>query len=72
MVSYGSDKKVWWKCEECGYEWKGAVKDYARSNGCKECTNKKLGKQVRCVETGIVYYSVRNAGKETGITVNNI
>ena len=36
-VSYGSHKKVWWKCKECNYEWEAFV--YARSMGrvCPNC-----------------------------------
>ena len=40
-VSYGSRRKVWWRCEK-GHRWEAAV--YARSSGesgCPYCTGKK-------------------------------
>lgn len=67
MVSYGSSKKVWWKCEKCGYEWKTTINNYAKSNCCKKCSD-NIKKQVLCIETGVVYESVSQAKKQTGIT----
>ena len=37
MVSSGSDKKVWWKCSKCGYEWQASI--YNRTRGYKGCAN---------------------------------
>ena len=33
MVTYGSNKIVWWKCHVCGYEWQSLIS--ARSGGVK-------------------------------------
>ncbi len=51
-VSYGSNKKVWWKCDspECpeievgGYEWEGKISDRtgSKSSGCQACSGKVL------------------------------
>lgn len=31
QITYGSQRKVWWKCKECGYEWKATLN--SRTNG---------------------------------------
>ena len=41
-VSYGSGKRVWWKCQECGYEW-GAPPSWRTGKdkcGCAKCAGK--------------------------------
>lgn len=41
-VSYGSHKKVWWKCSECGYEWEAVVKDRTQSKSkCPFCRKRE-------------------------------
>ncbi len=40
-ISYGSGKKVWWKCPKCGMSWQATV--YNRTlnkQGCPYCTHK--------------------------------
>ena len=40
-VVYGSSKKVWWKCPNCGYEWKTAISMRTRNgHGCPMCQRK--------------------------------
>ena len=41
-VRPGSDKKVWWKCNKCGYEWEAFI--YSRSSGigCPKCAGQVL------------------------------
>ncbi len=41
-VSPFSHRKVWWKCDTCGYEWQAQVKSRAGSSrcGCPVCANK--------------------------------
>ena len=42
-VLCGSDKKAWWVCTSCGYEWKTAVKTRALlKRGCPSCAGKVL------------------------------
>ena len=46
MVSGGSNKKVWWKCNSCGNSWPAYI--YSRNidgRGCPECAKKKRKKQ---------------------------
>lgn len=40
-ITWGSNKKFWWKCSKCGYEWSARVSDRTRGhNGCPACANK--------------------------------
>lgn len=42
-ITWGSNKKFWWKCSKCGYEWAARVSDRTRDhNGCPVCANKIL------------------------------
>ena len=41
MVTSGSGKNVWWKCKK-GHEWKAAICDRKRGNGCPYCSGKKV------------------------------
>ncbi|MCQ2966901.1 MAG: hypothetical protein MJ250_09245 [Alphaproteobacteria bacterium] len=44
-ITWGSNKKFWWKCGDCGYEWQARVSDRTRRhNGCPACANKVLFK----------------------------
>ncbi len=41
QITIGSNKKIWWKCHVCGYEWKQHV--YTRQKcGCPACANRVL------------------------------
>ena len=37
MVTPGSNKKVWWKCQTCGYEWQTVISSRSNGNGCPKC-----------------------------------
>ena len=40
-ISRGSNKKYWWQCRKCGYEWQARVADRTiDNNGCPACANK--------------------------------
>lgn len=41
-IMAGSNKNAWWKCKECGHEWKAPVAARTRGRGCKKCANRKL------------------------------
>ena len=46
-LSYGSNKKVWWKCIK-GHEWKTTISNRTnKTNGtnCPYCSNKKVSKE---------------------------
>lgn len=39
-ITYGSGQKVWWECNECGYEWR--ISPSARyKHGCPKCNESK-------------------------------
>lgn len=46
-ISFASNKKVWWKCKACGYEWQAKVNNRTSSlhTGCPNCA-KKANKQL--------------------------
>ena len=35
-----SNKKVWWKCKKCGYEWPSIINNRSKGNGCPCCAGK--------------------------------
>ena len=39
-ISFGSNKKVWWKCHKCGYEWQTTPHNRTGNNrtGCPKCS----------------------------------
>lgn len=39
-VSYGSDKKVIWKCHKCGYTWEAKISNRVHGRGCPACGGK--------------------------------
>lgn len=41
-LTYGSDKRVWWKCLSHGHEWNTKVFRRVAGSGCPFCTNKLL------------------------------
>lgn len=43
QISKGSNKKFWWKCTKCNYEWEARVADRTKDHtGCPACANKVL------------------------------
>lgn len=38
-VASGSNRKIWWRCAKCGYEWAAAANDRTRPRpaGCPDC-----------------------------------
>ncbi|MFX1512415.1 MAG: zinc-ribbon domain-containing protein [Promethearchaeota archaeon] len=43
-VSYGSHKKVWWRCseEDCGYEWDTRITSRTSGRGCPACAGRQV------------------------------
>lgn len=39
LVSYGSQKRIHWKCPVCGYRW-DAIANSRHRNGCPQCGNR--------------------------------
>ena len=42
VVSFGSGKKVWWKCHYCENEWSATVLSRKNGAGCPYCSRKKV------------------------------
>jgi len=40
-VSYGSDRKAWWKCDN-GHSWNTSIKHRTRGSGCPYCSKVKV------------------------------
>ena len=40
MVTAGSSKKVWWKCDK-GHEWEATVKNRSHGRGCPYCSGRR-------------------------------
>lgn len=74
-VADGSEKKVWWKCNRCGHEWKAAIASRARSRrGCPKCAKAAIGmrnaKAVVRIEDGMYFPSLKNARLDGGDASN--
>lgn len=41
-VSYGSNKKVWWKCLKHQHNFQKSIKNHTKSSGCPICSSRKL------------------------------
>lgn len=41
-ISYASEKRIWWKCSKCGYEWSATVASRSAGNGCAACAGQVL------------------------------
>ena len=42
--SSGSNKKVWWICSKCGYEWSAIIYNRSKGIGCPKCAIEKRNK----------------------------
>lgn len=71
-VLSNSNKKVWWKCSKCGFEWQATICDRNKGKGCKQCARKRQQKPVKCIETGEVFESTILAAEFVGKTANAI
>ncbi len=41
-IAVNSNKKVWWKCSVCGYEWQAFISNRNRGAGCPVCKNRRV------------------------------
>ncbi len=49
--SYGSGKKIWWKCQY-GHEWQATIHNRSRGSGCPKCS----GQGTSLPEQGVAFY----------------
>lgn len=57
-VVAGSNKKAWWKCSKCGYEWNAVIAARSKGAGCKKCFGTEIGKKIsvrKLKENGSLY-----------------
>ncbi len=77
-ISVQSNKKMWFKCSKCGFEWQTKVNNRTSTNnqGCPICAKEKVRlsrcRAVLCVETGVIYESATEAGQKLGINRSRI
>lgn len=77
-ITLGSNKKVWWKCSKCSYEWEAVV--YKRASGssnCPMCRNQKNKSKCKTGENDLLtmYPSLAsewNYEKNDGLLPNTI
>lgn len=43
-VMPGSNKRVWWLCSDCGYEWETTVSNRTNGYGCPKCATRRVAK----------------------------
>lgn len=67
----GSSQKILWTCSTCGNEWIATIGDRTSGRGCPKCARKRAAKmqskRVTCIETGVVFESVKEASGWAGI-----
>ncbi len=44
-VSKGQNKRVWWKCSKCGYEWPARINKRVAGSGCDKCARERWAKK---------------------------
>lgn len=56
-VCVGTQSKYWWKCVNCGNEWKAPVEARVRGRGCPVCSLRKktsVARKKRLIEKGVL------------------
>ena len=70
-ITAGSKKKVWWKCQTCGYEWQASIGSRTSGRGCPNCKGGRK-RQILCIETNKKYESIAFAALCTNINRNSL
>lgn len=79
-VLAGTNKRVWWKCRKCGYEWQAFIQNRRegkrKNTGCPSCArvalNRRNSRKVQNMDTAEVFESVTMAAQRYGCTAGNI
>ena len=66
-ISPGSEYKATFICKKCGKKYMMYVYHFTEGRRCPHCNTKKFGRgrKVMCVETGIIYESIKEASLRT-------
>lgn len=43
QITIRSNKKIWWKCSVCGFEWQATPANRSQGKGCHQCAKKLIG-----------------------------
>ena len=43
-ITSGTEKKAWWVCHVCGFEWQASICDRAKGHGCPRCARRKAAR----------------------------
>jgi len=62
------------ECQACGYRWKATPSNLKKGCGCRICAKAKThySRKVICVESGIIYDSIKKASEATTISCGSI
>ena len=75
-IAAHSGKRVWWKCNSCGYEWMTDICSRTNGTGCPECKKDKIrlvqSEPIYCPELGQLFKSGHDAKRQTGISQSSI
>lgn len=75
-ISFRSGRKVWWKCRECGHEWRAKVSSRSNGSGCPACAQYKTiqacMKPVYCLELNQVFRSMSCGANQLHINTEGI
>lgn len=64
--------KAWWICKDCGNSWYATILNRNAGRGCPSCRERKRGKPVRCIDTGIEYSSLKAASEKMGVSLPSL
>lgn len=71
-----TNKKYWWKCRNCGYEWQTSPSHRVMGRNCPRCARRVTisshYKKVLNIETNKIYESIVQASNETNISYGAI
>ena len=75
IVTPNSNKKVWWTCSKCGFEWEAFISSRNNGASCPKCTNhikRRVAQYDK--ENNLInkYNSIFEASKSTGIHTTSI
>jgi rubrerythrin len=40
-LAWAANRRVWWRCRECGHEWRALVSSRTAGSGCPECGRRR-------------------------------